>query len=75
MERYITDTIYTHTVTEKTAETELKEKQLYARLSALIPGEEYLLIEEELNYFYNELEKESFCKGFNEGIRFILKCL
>lgn len=75
MERYITDTIYAHTVTEKTAETVLKEKQLYARLSALMSGEEYLHIEEELNRFYNELEKESFCKGFNEGIRFILKSL
>lgn len=75
MERYITDTIYTHTVTEKAAEIELMEKQLYTRLSALISGEEYLQIEEELNRFYNELEKEGFCKGFSEGIRFMLKCL
>ena len=69
MERYITDTIYTHTVTEKAAEIELREKQLYTRLSALISGEE------ELNRLYNELEKEGFCKGFSEGIRFMLKCL
>ena len=75
MERYITDTIYTHTVTEKAAEIELREKQLYTRLSALISGEEYLQIEEELNRFYNELEKELFYKGFSEGIRFMLKCL
>lgn len=75
MERYIADTIYAHTVTEKAAEIELKEKQLYTRLSALISGEEYLQIEEELNRFYNELEKELFCKGFSEGIRFMLKCL
>lgn len=52
MERYITDTIYTHTVTEKAAEIELREKQLYTMLSALISGEEYLQIEEELNRFY-----------------------
>ncbi len=75
MERYITDTIYTQTVTEKAAEIELKEKQIYTRLSALISGEEYLQIEEELNRFYNELERELFCKGFSEGIRFMLKCL
>ena len=24
---------------------------------------------------YDELEKEGFCKGFSEGIRFMLKCL
>ncbi len=75
MERYITDTIYTHTVTEKAAEIELREKQIYTKLSAFISGEEYLQIEEELNRFYNELEKELFCKGFSEGIRFMLKCL
>ena len=75
MERYITDMIYTHTVTEKAAEIELREKQLYTRLSALISGEEYLQIEEELNRFYNELEEEGFGKGFSEGIRFMLKCL
>ena len=75
MERYITDTIYAHTVTEKTAEIELREKQLYTRLSTLISGEEYLQIEEELNLCYSELEKELFCKGFSEGIRFMLKCL
>lgn len=75
MERYITDMIYAHTVTEKAAEIELREKQLYTRLSALISGEEYLQIEEELNRFYNELEKEGFYKGFSEGIRFMLKCL
>lgn len=75
MERYITDMIYTHTVTEKAAEIELREKQLYTRLSALISDEEYLQIEEELNRCYSELEKELFCKGFREGIRFMLKCL
>ena len=75
MERYITNMIYAHTVTEKTAEVELREKQLYTRLSTLISGEEYLQIEEELNLCYSELEKELFCKGFSEGIRFMLKCL
>lgn len=75
MERYITDMIYAHTVTEKAAKIELREKQLYTRLSALISGKEYLQIEEELNCFYNELEKELFCKGFAEGIRFMMKCL
>lgn len=75
MERYITDMIYTHTVTEKAAEIELREKQLYTKLSALISAEEYLQIEEELNLCYSELEKELFCKGFSEGIRFMLKCL
>lgn len=75
MKRCISDIIYAHTVTEKTVEIELREKQLYSRLSALISGEEYLQVEEELNHFYNELEKELFCRGFSEGIRFILKCL
>ena len=53
MERFITDMIYAHTVTEKATEIEFMEKQLYTRLSALISGEEYLQIEEELNRFYN----------------------
>ena len=75
MKRGITDIIYAHTVTEKAAEVELREKQLYARLSILISAEEYLQIEEELSRFYNKLEKELFCKRFSEGIRFILKCL
>lgn len=75
MKRCITDIIYAHTVTEKAAEVELREKQLYARLSILISAEEYLQIEEELSRFYNKLEKELFCKRFSEGIRFILKCL
>ncbi len=74
MERYITDVIYAHTVTRKAAEIELKEKQIYIRLSALISREEYLQIEEELNRFCNELEKELFCRGFAEGIRFLLNC-
>ena len=33
MERYITDTIYTHTVTEKAAEIELREKQLHSSIA------------------------------------------
>lgn len=41
MERYITDTIYAHTVMEKAAEIQLREKQLYTRLSALISGKEH----------------------------------
>jgi len=75
MDRNITDMIYAQTVTGKSAELELKEQQLYKRLSALIPDKEYLKIEEELNRHYEELCKELFCKGFTEGIRFLLKCL
>ncbi len=75
MDRNITDVIYAQTVTGKPAELELKEQQLYKSLSALIPGEEYLKIEEELNRHYEALSKELFCKGFTEGIRFLLKCL
>ena len=75
MERYFTDVIYTHRVTDKSPELELREKQLYTKLSAAISGEKYLRIEEELNHFYDELGKELFYKGFMEGIRFLLKCL
>ena len=53
----------------------IKEKQLYAELSAHISGEEYLRIEENLNFFHEELGKELFGRGFREGIRFLLECL
>ena len=75
MERYLTDVIYSHRVTDKSPELELKEKHLYTKLSANISCEEYLRIEEELNHFYDELGKELFYKGFMEGMRFLLKCL
>lgn len=75
IERYITDIIYTQTVQEKSAEIELAEKRLYTRLSSLLSEKEYLRIEEELNTIYSILEKELFCKGFTEGIRFLMKCV
>ena len=71
MERYITDSIYYNKTWEQTAE-ELVEKRIYRRLATMIPGENYLLIEEELNEFYRNLEKEWFYRGFTEGIRFLL---
>ncbi len=71
MERYITDSIY-HNKTWKRTIEELEEKRIYRRLSAVIPGEDYLSIEEELNEFYRNLEKEWFYRGFTEGIRFLL---
>lgn len=74
MERYLTDVIYAHTVTDKSPELELREKHIYTKLSSYLSGEDYLRIEEELNHFYDELGKELFCKGFLEGIRFLLKC-
>ena len=71
MEKYITDSIYHHKPWERTIE-ELAEKRIYHRLAAVIPGEDYLSIEEELNEFYRNLEKEWFYRGFTEGIRFLL---
>ena len=71
MERYITDSIYHNKPWERTIE-ELAEKRIYLRLSAVIPREDYLSIEEELNEFYRNLEKEWFYRGFTEGIRFLL---
>lgn len=71
MERYITDLIYHHKTWERTAE-ELAEKQKYRKLTAVIPGDKYLSIEEELSEFYRNLEKEWFYRGFTEGIRFLL---
>lgn len=50
MEKYITDSIYHHKSWERTIE-ELAEKRIYHRLAAVIPGEDYLSIEEELNEF------------------------
>ena len=71
MERYITDSIYHNKPWERTIE-ELAEKRIYRRLSAVIPREDYLSIEEELNEFYRNLEKVLFYRGFTEGIRFLL---
>jgi hypothetical protein len=75
MERYITDVIYTHTTTQKSNELEIRERKLYAKLSSHISEEEYLQIEEELNSFFDELGKELFCRGFTEGVHFLLECL
>ena len=75
MERYLTDTVYTRRVRDRPPELERKEKHLYAELSAHISGEEYLRIEENLNFFHEELGKELFGRGFREGIRFLLECL
>lgn len=72
MEKYITDTIYNNTAWERSAYEELGEKEIYHRLSDLIPMEEYMPIEELLNEFYVGLEKEWFYRGFTEGIGFIL---
>lgn len=72
MEKYITDTIYNNTSWERSAEEELGEKGIYRRLSVLIPMEDYIPIEEELNEFFRGLEKEWFYRGFVEGIGFIL---
>ena len=74
MERYITDSIYYNKTWEQTAE-ELLEKQIYRRLATMIPEENYLLIEEELNEFYRNLEKEWFYRGLTEGIRFLLELM
>lgn len=75
MERYITDMVYSQAVREKSVEVEIAKERLYTRLSALICKEEYLRIEEEVSGIYSILEKELFCKGFTEGIRFLMKCL
>lgn len=74
MERYITDSIYHNKPWERTIE-ELAEKRIYHMLAAVIPGEDYLSIEEELNEFYRNLEKEWFYRGFTEGIRFLLELM
>ena len=75
MERYFTDAVYARRVRGRPPELERKEKQLYAELSAHISGEEYLRIEENLNFFHEELGKELFGRGFMEGMRFLLECL
>lgn len=74
MEKYITDSIYHNKTWERTME-ELAEKRICRRLAAVIPREDYLLIEEELNEFYRNLEKEWFYRGFTEGIRFLLELM
>ena len=75
MERYFTDAVYARKVMSRQPELERMEKQLYAELSAHISGEEYLRIEENLNFFHEELGKELFGRGFMEGMRFLLECL
>ena len=68
MERYFTDTVYARRSEGIPLELERKEKCLYAELSAHIPGEKYLRIEEQLNHFHDELGKELFGRGFMEGM-------
>ena len=75
VERYFTDAVYARKVRGRPPELERMEKQLYAELSAHISGEEYLRIEEKLNFFHEELGKELFGRGFMEGMRFLLECL
>lgn len=75
MERFITDMIYTNRHTSKSPTLELEHQRLYTKLSPLISGEEYLMIEEELNRIYSETEKELFYCGFIEGIRFLIGCM
>ena len=75
MERFITDMIYTNRHTSKSPTLELEQQRLYTKLSSLISGEEYLMIEEELNRIYSETEKELFYCGFMEGIRFLIGCM
>lgn len=54
---------------------ELEQQRFYSKLSVLISGEEYLMIEEELNRIYSETERELFYRGFIEGIRFLVGCM
>ena len=49
MERFITDIIYTNKHVSKSPMLELEQQRFYSKLSVLISGEEYLMIEEELN--------------------------
>ena len=75
MERYITDAVYYKIQPEKSLEEKLLEKKVFGKLSTLIPSEEYLKMEEELNALLSILEKDLFCCGFIEGIRFLLGCI
>lgn len=75
MERFITDIIYTNRRISKSPTLELEQQRFYSKLSALISGEEYLMIEEELNRIYSETERELFYCGFIEGIRFLVGCM
>lgn len=70
MKRCISDAVYARKVGGRPPELEWKEKQLCAELSAHISGEEYLRLEENLNFFHEELGKELFSRGFMEGMRF-----
>lgn len=75
MERFITDIIYSNKHTSKSPTLELEQQRLYSKLSSFISGEEYLMIEEELNRIYSETERELFYHGFIEGIRFLVGCM
>ena len=75
MERFITDIIYTNKHVSKSPMLELDQQRFYSKLSVLISGEEYLMIEEELNRIYSETERELFYRGFIEGIRFLVGCM
>ena len=75
MELFITDINYTNKHVSKSPMLELEQQRFYSKLSVLISGEEYLMIEEELNRIYSETERELFYRGFIEGIRFLVGCM
>ena len=75
MERYITDVIYNNLGEERRKVVDFIESSLYKELSVLVSEEKYMEFEVELNRIFSEIEKELFCYGFSEGIRFWLKSL
>ena len=75
MERDFVEMIYRKKELEMSAETRVAEKLLLLRLSALVPRDSYIEIEEDLYNVYSKIEKESFSYGFLEGVRFLMKCM
>lgn len=74
MNHFITDMLYDSMELPKTTELAFTEKRLLCALSTTLSQAEYVRIEDELSQFLSMLEREVFCCGFLEGIRFLLRC-
>ena len=75
MERYITNEIYNKHIPETSGGLLLEINSFCSYLASQLNEDTYLQIEERLYEIFTKLEQEGFHSGFQEGIRFLLKCV
>ena len=75
MNRFITDMIYNSINIEKTTGLEFAQGRLLENIGSHMERGEYLNLEEQFTEVCSRLEREVFCRGFVEGICFLMKCL